>query len=46
MHKRGNARFLEVRDPYVIEHYLKVDDTPWYGAKGQDDRPAIRGACL
>ena len=46
MHNRGNARFLEVRDPYVIEHYLKVDDTPWYGAKGQDDRPAIRGACL
>jgi hypothetical protein len=33
MHNGGNATFRDVTDSYVIEHYHKVDDSPWYGAK-------------
>jgi hypothetical protein len=29
----SQPRFLEVGTPEVIEHYLKVDNTPWYGTK-------------
>ena len=39
MHNGGKARFLEVTDPYVIEHYLRVDDTPWYGTREPDESP-------
>jgi hypothetical protein len=27
----GKPMLPEIRTPDVIEHYLKVDDTPWYG---------------
>jgi hypothetical protein len=33
MHNGGKAVFRELTEPYVIEHYRKVDDTPWYGEK-------------
>jgi hypothetical protein len=33
MHNGGKPKFLEITDPEVIQHYLKVDDTPWYSAK-------------
>jgi Ethylene-responsive protein kinase Le-CTR1 len=29
----SQPRFLEVGTPEVIQHYLKVDNTPWYGTK-------------
>ncbi len=29
----SQPRFLEVTTPEVIEHYLKVDNKPWYGAR-------------
>jgi hypothetical protein len=31
MHHGARPQCLEVTAPQVIEHYLKVDDTPWYG---------------
>jgi transglutaminase/protease-like cytokinesis protein 3 len=33
MHNGGAATFRELTDPYVIKHYGRVDDTPWYGGK-------------
>lgn len=30
MHQGGKPTFREVTDPYVIEHYHKVDNSPWY----------------
>ena len=45
MHDGARPRCLEVTAPEVIEHYLKVDDTPWYGVGRADDpRPAARVA--
>lgn len=32
MHNGGKPKFLEITAPYVVEHYLKVDGTPWYSA--------------
>ncbi len=29
----SQPRFLDVGTPEVIKHYLKVDNTPWYGTK-------------
>jgi hypothetical protein len=29
----SQPRFLELTTPDVIQHYLKVDNTPWYGSK-------------
>lgn len=31
MHNGGQPKFPEVTDPKVVERYLKVDNTPWYG---------------
>jgi hypothetical protein len=31
MHHGGKPVFPPVSDPGVIQHYLKVDGTPWYG---------------
>lgn len=31
MHNGGKPVFRELTEPYVIEHYHRVDDTPWYG---------------
>jgi hypothetical protein len=33
MHNGGKRRFLPITDAYVVKHYLKPDDTPWYTAK-------------
>ncbi len=33
MHNGSKPNFPEVTAPEVIQHYLKVDDTPWYVAK-------------
>lgn len=30
MHNGGKPKFPEVTDPYVVKHYLKPDDKPWY----------------
>lgn len=35
MHKRDAQKFPEVTSPDVISHYLRVDNTPWYHAKGE-----------
>lgn len=35
MHNGGKAVFRELTDPYVSEHYHRVDDTPWYGDKAK-----------
>jgi hypothetical protein len=35
MHNGGNPKFRELTDAYVIKHYRKVDDSPWYGAKSE-----------
>ena len=45
MQDGARPRCLEVTAPEVIEHYLKVDDTPWYGVGRADGaRPAARVA--
>ena len=31
MHNGGQPKFPDVTDPKVVERYLKVDNTPWYG---------------
>jgi Ethylene-responsive protein kinase Le-CTR1/Beta-galactosidase jelly roll domain len=33
MHNGGKRRFLPISDGFVVQHYLKPDDTPWYTAK-------------
>jgi hypothetical protein len=45
MHHGGQAKFPELTSPEVTEHYLKVDDTPWYGAgKDAEKKPAEKSA--
>ncbi len=31
MHNGGKPRFPAVTNSFVVQHYLKPDDTPWYG---------------
>jgi hypothetical protein len=33
MHNGAKPKFPELTDEYVVKHYLKVDNTPWYEAK-------------
>jgi hypothetical protein len=33
MHNGANPKFPELSEPEVVEHYLKVDNTPWYAVK-------------
>jgi hypothetical protein len=33
MHHGGKPVFLEITAPYVVKHYLKENDTPWYVGK-------------
>ncbi|MGC3965969.1 MAG: hypothetical protein QM775_00945 [Pirellulales bacterium] len=36
MHHGGEDKFFDVGAPEVVEHYWKVDDTPWYATKPAD----------
>ena len=33
MHHGGKPVFLEINAPYVVKHYLRENDTPWYTGK-------------
>ena len=39
----SQPRFLDVGTPEVIEHYLKVDNKPWYGTAAPRNPPSIWG---
>jgi hypothetical protein len=38
MHNGGKRRFLPLNDQFVVEHYLKPDDSPWYSAGAVDPK--------
>ena len=44
MHDGARPKCLEVTAPEVIEHYLKVDNTPWYGGGGKRLKAVSRNA--
>jgi hypothetical protein len=35
MHNGGKPLFLDIGDKYVVQHYLREDNTPWYKLKEQ-----------
>ena len=42
MHNGGKPRFPAVTNSFVVQHYLKPDDTPWYGTNAPASAKPVR----